>query len=317
MYLAEQALEMLKGTRYWFSQLTLIQALCLLNVSDGPKTPGDKHGAKPEAIVQHWLDVAGRERADRDQLAGAPAGPHPFVREASELAVLALKTGHPQRYCWIDESGVVAQVGSRNTGIRTEQRNRQLWIPSSAGWTALNGRAQRLVADVLLLLNLAERGDQPRERERRLKRANRSDLPPCITRSRASLNPGRTVGTATSSAPGTTCVDGCAFELCPYPPKGVQPRVEMTEAFCRRQQTLLTRRSPAAARLPGRRWHRRSSPRSGQKWPIAPGARVPGPRLPIGVATADERRNSFRTGPSQPWRKHRGSGAAVLREVSR
>jgi hypothetical protein len=243
MYLAEQTLEMLKGSRYWFSQLTLIQALCLLNVSDGPKSPGDKHGARPEAVVRHWLDVAGRERADRGQ-AGMPAGPHPFVREASELAILALKTGRPQRYCWIDESGVVAQVGSRNTGLRTEQRNRQLWIPPSAGWTALNGRAQRLVADVLLLLNLAERGDQPRERERRLKRANRPDLPPCITRSRSSLNPGRTVGTAVSSAPGTTCVDGCAFELCPYPPKGVQPRVEMTEAFCRRQQTLLTRRSP-------------------------------------------------------------------------
>jgi hypothetical protein len=250
MYLAEQALEMLKGTRYWFSQLTLIQALCLLNMSDGPKPSSDKYGAKPEAIVQHWLDVAGRERADRGQRAGAPADPHPFVREASQLAVLALKTGHPQRYCWIDESGVVAQVGSRNTGVSTGQRNRRLWIPPSAGWTALNGRAQRLVADVLLLLNLAERGDQPRERERRLKRANRPDLPPCITRSRASLNPERTVGTATSSAPGTTCVDGCAFELCPYPPKGVQPRVEITEAFCRRQQTLLTRRSPGRRKAP-------------------------------------------------------------------
>jgi hypothetical protein len=276
MYLAEQALEMLKGTRYWFSQLTLIQTLCLLNMSDRPKHPGDKHGAKPEAIVQHWLDVAGRERADRDQRADAPAGPHPFVREASELAVLALKTGNPQRYCWIDESGVVAQVGSRNTGIKTAQRNRQLWIPPSAGWTALNGRAQRLVADVLLLLNLAERGDQPRDRERRLKRANRSDLPPCITRSRASLNPGRTVGTATSSAPGTTCVDGCGFELCPYPPKGVQPRVEMTEAFCRRQQTLLTRRSPGRRKAP---WQKMAPAQLTAFWAeMADRARGPRPR---------------------------------------
>jgi hypothetical protein len=250
MYLAEQALEMLKGARYWFSQLTLIQALCLLNMSDGPRPAGDKYGAKPDAIVQHWLDVTGRERAARDRRAGGPAEPHPFVREASQLAVLALKTGYPQRYCWIDESGVVGQVGSRNTGASTGRHSLQLWIPPSAGWTALNGRAQRLVADVLLLLNLAERGDQPRDRERRLKRANRPDLPPCITRSRVSLNPGRTVGTAISSAPGTSCVDGCAFELCPYPPKGVLPRAEMSEAFCRRQQTLLTRRFPGPRTAP-------------------------------------------------------------------
>ena len=36
MHLAEQALEMLKGSRFWFTQLTLIQALCLLNMSDVP-----------------------------------------------------------------------------------------------------------------------------------------------------------------------------------------------------------------------------------------------------------------------------------------
>jgi hypothetical protein len=263
MYLAEQALEMLKGARYWYSQLTLIQALCLLNMSDGPKPASDKYGAKPEAIVGHWLDVAGRERAAHDPRAGLPAEPHPFVREASQLAVLALKTGYPQRYCWIDESGVVTQVGSRNRGESTGQRSRRLWIPPSAGWTGLNGRAQRLVADVLLLLNLAERGDQPRDRERRLKRANRPDLPPCITRSRASLHPGRTVGTAISSAPGTTCVDGCAFELCPYPPKGVLPRAEMSEAFCRRQQTLLTRRSPGPRTAP---WQRMPAPQLATFW---------------------------------------------------
>ena len=45
-------------------------------------------------------------------------------------------------------------------------------------------------------------------------------------------------------------MDGCAFELCPYPPKGAQPRVEMSEAFCRRQQTLLLIRSPGRRRAP-------------------------------------------------------------------
>ena len=239
MLLAEQALEMLKNTRYWFTQLTLIHALCLLELSEGEKS-GDTKGAKPEAIVQHWLDVAGRERTDRVLQPGAQAGPHPFVNEAALLCVLALKTRRPQRYLWIDESAVVAQVGSRNLGQDVHRRHR-LWIPPSAGWTALNGRAQQLVADVLLLLNLADRGEQPDERERRLKRSNRQDLPPCITHYRTALEPGRTVGTAVSSTPGVSCVDGCVFELCPYPPKGVQPRVEMSEAFSRRQQTLLSR----------------------------------------------------------------------------
>ena len=250
MYLAEQALEMLKGARYWFSQLTLIQALCLLNLSDQPKQPIDKHAARPEAIVQHWLDVAGRESTDRNRQAGMPAQPHLFVQEAAQLAVLALKTGYPQRYCWIDESSVVGQVGSRKTSEATANRKHSMWIPPSAGWTALNGRAQQLLADVLLLLNLADRGDQAGDSERRLKRSNRNDLPPCVTRYRTAFEPGLTVGTAASSAPGTSCVDGCVFELCPYPPKGVQPRVEMSEAFCRRQQTLLTRNSASRRKAP-------------------------------------------------------------------
>jgi len=250
MRLAEQALEMLKGTEYWFSQLTLIQALCLLSLSDQGRHPAGQQGTRPEAIVQHWLDVAGRESTDRNLDTAVPGEPHPFVREAAQLAVLALKTGKPQRYLWIDEGGVVAQVGSRRSTGGITYRKHQLWIPPSAGWTALNGRAQQLVADVLLLLNLAERGDPPRDSERRMTRSNRHDLPPCITRYRPSLDPGLTVGTATSSAPGISCADGCAFELCPYPPKGTQPRVEMSEAFCRRQRTLLTRNSIDRRRAP-------------------------------------------------------------------
>ena len=256
MFLAEQALEMLKSARFWFSQLTLIHALTLLNLSE-TKQPWDKYGARPEAIVQHWLDVAGRERPDRDRAVlshppGAKWVPHPFVSEAAMLCVLALKTERPQRYLWIDESGVVGQVGSRNLSKAEQQRRHRLWIPPSAGWSALNGRAQQLVADVLLLRNLAERGDLPHDRERRLRRSNRGDLPPCITHFREALEPGLTVGTAVSIVPGVSCVDGCVFELCPYPPKGGQPRVEMSEAFCRRQLTMLERsvRHPLTRQAP-------------------------------------------------------------------
>ncbi|HEV2243614.1 MAG TPA: NACHT domain-containing protein [Streptosporangiaceae bacterium] len=289
MHLAEQALEMLKGTEYWFSQLTLIQALCLLSLSDEARHPANKHGAKPEAIVQHWLDVAGRDATDPNPHTGVPGEPHPFVREAAQLAVLALKTGFPQRYLWIDESGVVGKVGSRKTSDATTYRKHRLWIPPSAGWTALNGRAQQLVADVLLLLNLADRGDQPPDSERRLKRSNRHDLPPCITRYRPSLDPGLTVGTATSSAPGTSCVDGCPFELCPYPPKGTQSRMEMSEAFCRRQQMLLTRRSLGRRRAP---WQEMRHGQLINFWAeMADRARGPRPS-PIGVNRGRMRRRT-------------------------
>ncbi len=277
MFLAEQALEMLKSARYWFSQLTLIHALTLLNLSES-KQPWDKYGAKPEAIVQHWLDVAGRERADRSRAPGNHPEPHPFVSEAALLCVLALKTERPQRYLWIDESGVVGQVGSRNLSEVTQQRRHRLWIPPSAGWTALNGRAQQLVADVLLLRNLADRGDLPPQRERRLRRSNRDDLPPCITHFREALEPGLTVGTAVSIVPGVSCVDGCAFELCPYPPKGGQPRVEMSEAFCRRQRTLLDRtaRHPLSRQAP---WQQMTAAQLSRFW-AEMADRARGPRPP-------------------------------------
>jgi hypothetical protein len=167
---------------------------------------------------------------------------HPFVAKAAELAMLALETGQPERFCWIDESGVVSLVGSRLIGPSRGTRKHHLWIPPSIGWSALDPRAQQLVADVLLLLNLAERGGEPSVIEQRLQRANRPNLPPCLTRDREPLAPGRTVGMADMSAPGTNCADGCAFQLCPYPPKGTQPqRVELSEAFCRRQRTLLSK----------------------------------------------------------------------------
>jgi hypothetical protein len=282
MFLAEQALELLRSARYWFSQLTLIHALCLLSLSDGQKQPWDKYGSKPEAIVQHWLDVAGQDRADSARSAGARAGsgPHPFVQEAARLCVLALKTGRPQRYLWIDEAGVVGHVGSRNLSSTPILRRHRLWIPPSAGWTALNGSAQQLVADVLLLLNLADRGELPNDQERRLRRSNRRDLPPCMTNYREALEAGLTVGTAVPIVAGSSCVDGCAFELCPYPPKGTQPRVELSEAFTRRQQTLLTRtlRHPLRQQAP---WQQMTASQLSRFWgEMADRARGTRPKSP-------------------------------------
>jgi hypothetical protein len=243
-YLAEQAMEMLKGACFWFSQLTLIHALCLWEMPD-PGVPRDgkadirsdgenltrkqthRPGTNPEAIVGRWLEAA----RNKD---------HPFVIEAGKLAVQALKTRHPERFLWIDESGIVSNVGSR-AAQGTDNRKHHLWIPPSSGWAALDPRAQQLVADVLLVLNLAERGEEPSEIEQRLRRVDGSELPPCISRDRKPLDPRRTVG-GLYTAPGTNCLDGCCFRLCPYPPNGVQPyRSELSEAFCRGQRALLNR----------------------------------------------------------------------------
>ena len=115
--------------------------------------------------------MAGSRRRDRREV-------HPFVAETWRLSVRALETGLPERYIWIDESGVVSRVGS-SPAKPGSQRKHNLWIPPSTGWTALNARAQQLLADVLLLLNLAERGG-PRDRDQRLQQTNRTYLPPCL-----------------------------------------------------------------------------------------------------------------------------------------
>ena len=245
-YLAEQAREMLRGTRFWFSRLTLVHALCLWSLPDEPGSRQLAGGRDVDhrALIDNWLTIADGQAE------------HPFVLEARRLAMWALHTGQPERFIWIDESGIVGRVGSRpaNPGSR---RKHNLWIPPSTGWTALHPRAQQLVADVLLLLNLAERGD-PTERERRLRRTDRNRLPPCLAGDRSPLDSSRTIGMARSSEPGSNCKDGCPFELCPYPPKGEQSyRVELSEAFCRRQQALMNgtgvrrRAAPWQGALPG------------------------------------------------------------------
>jgi len=161
------------------------------------------------------------------------------VAEAWRLSVRALETGLPERYIWIDESGVVSRVGS-SPARPGSRRKHNLWIPPSTGWTALNTRAQQLLADALLLLNLAERGG-PRDRDQRLQRTNRTYLPPCLAEDRSPLDPHRPLGAAGGAAPGYNCKAGCEFSLCPYPSKGAQyHRQELNEAFCRRQQRLLT-----------------------------------------------------------------------------
>jgi hypothetical protein len=233
--LAWMARGMLRESHFWFTRLTLVHALCLWTLPDEQwdrwdRRADDQRDRREEdqrALIKSWVgDLPGGKSE------------HPFVREASKLAALALETGQPERFLWIDESTVAARIGSRSANPRAPRRH-NLWIPPSTGWAALHPRAQRLVADVLVLLNLAERGARPSERNMRLHRTDRHDLPPCLAGERSPLDPTRTAGMAGTSEPGSTCKNGCNFMLCPYPPKGeASYRVELSEAFCRRQQRL-------------------------------------------------------------------------------
>jgi hypothetical protein len=233
-YLMEQTQEMLRECDFWFTKLTLLHALTLWHLPDGVDHGPDR-GQDPDytALVAHWCGMEGQRRRDRRE-------EHPFVKEARRLAARALETGKPERYIWIDESGIISTVGS-SPSRPGRRRKHNLWIPPSTGWTALNARAQQLVADVLLLLNLAERGEQPvQDRDKRLQSTSKNYLPPCIAEDRSPLKPNRPLGRAGESAPGSGCITECQFGLCPYPLKGAQPhRQELSEAFCRRQQRLL------------------------------------------------------------------------------
>ena len=226
-YLVGQAREILKITPFWFSRITLIHALCLASLRDSTdrqRADRGKHHDYRE-LVAFWL--------------GSPDSRslHPFVAEACWLAARALETRQPERYIWIDETTVASHVGS-HTAMPGPWRRHSLWIPPYTGWAILHPRAQQLVADTILLLNLAEQG-QPGDRDRGLRRTDRNDLPPCLARDPSPLNPTRSIGAGGIWQPGTTCRQACPFEFCPYPPKGTF-RTELSVAFCRRQQALVS-----------------------------------------------------------------------------
>ncbi|QLQ36235.1 ATP-binding protein [Micromonospora robiginosa] len=253
-FLAEKAEYALRHSRFWYSHLTLIQALTLLSLPDDPATPLPRRGrgANPSALVQHWVAIAGAAVPGRDRCTA-----HPFVLEVGRLCVLALLTRRPERFCWVDERETASRVGSCTASpvLRHEQR---LWIPDSMGWSILGRRAQRLLADVMLLLNLADRGESTAEREARLARADRCDLPPCLTNDRSALQPLRTVRGDQRCDPGATCLDDCAFRLCPLPARGERLPHDLDQNFCARQRDLATLRYVTQARAPWQNSQRRS-----------------------------------------------------------
>ncbi|PTA44055.1 ATP-binding protein [Micromonospora sp. RP3T] len=253
-FLVEKAEHALRHSRFWYSHLVLIQALTLLSLPDDPTTPVPRRGrgANPYGMVQHWISSAGAAVHGRERCTA-----HPFVLEVGRLCVLTLLTRRPERFCWVDERETASRVGSCSASalVRREQR---LWIPDSMGWSILDRRAQRLLADIMLLLNLADRGETSAEREERLGRADRCDLPPCLTNDRSAMQPMRTAREDQRTDPGATCLDDCAFRLCPLPSRGEHLPHELDQNFCARQSDLATLRYITQARAPWQNGDRRS-----------------------------------------------------------
>ncbi|WP_416904982.1 hypothetical protein [Micromonospora echinospora] len=269
-FLVEKAERALAHSRFWYSQLVLLQALTLFSLPFDPAEPlpRQESGANPYGLVRHWLRIAGQAAQGR-----TPGRTHPFLLEAGRLCVRALLSRRPERFCWIDEQETSSRVGSSAAPAQV-RREQSLWIPDSSGWSVLTPHAQRLLADVMLLLNLADRGDLLIDREDRLTRADRPDLPPCLASDRRPLRPDRTLTTSESCSPGATCLDDCPFRLCPLPAEGESQPHELDQNFCARQADLtslsylLSARSPwqNTPRAQLRQFWRRMSERRLPEW---------------------------------------------------
>jgi hypothetical protein len=266
------ATQLLDRAQWWYSRMTVLQALCLWALRDDD----ERRGRLRKRIAQ-----------------SAEGDGHPFVRAAAALCLDALKADEkarraearaaaaswlnrqwrsrranrarwrgPARYIWIDEVGVAAKIGPRTPYWEPESPT-GLWISLDAGWRGLSPRARQLVADVLVDLNLVEGeaeppgdGDKRRngspastagedalvcERERRRRATTGARLPACLVdateRGRLRVNT-----LAESGEPGELgCLEGCGMRLCPYPaPRRAPFRGDLSETFCREQMRLLS-----------------------------------------------------------------------------
>ncbi|GHG49981.1 NACHT domain-containing protein [Streptomyces glebosus] len=239
-WLVKHAQEMLKRSTFWYTRLTLLQALTLWALPDdvNEERPIRGHGADPRGQVEEWLTLEeGRQNGEGRWTE------HPLVKAAGELAVRALQTRRPERFLWIDEAATADGVGTE-VGLPGDRRAHNLWIPPSTGWSTMDPLAQQLLADVLLLVVLGERGYRPRDLFRMLDFCSRerTQVPSCVIKNRSRLDPVR--GVERTLQPGSNCTDECRLRLCPYPAKVENLRLEFSEVFCLQQRDLLRRWRP-------------------------------------------------------------------------
>jgi NACHT domain len=228
-FLIKQAEELLKQSTFWYTRLTLLQALTLWALPDDVTGPHEIRGtgADPKGQVKEWLEIPKGQKE------------HPLVKAGGKLAVRALQTRRPERFLWIDDADMASRIGTEVSAPGVP-RFHNLWIPPSTGWSSLDPAAQQLLADVLLLALLGERGYRPKTLFRVLERTSLKSpkLPSCLSRDRSRLDPVRAVDAA--AQPGENCADDCGMKMCPYPGKAEKGlRLEFNEIFCLHQRDML------------------------------------------------------------------------------
>ena len=235
-FLIKQAEELLRQSTFWYARLTLLQALTLWALPDDVTGPHQIRGsgADPKGQVKEWLTLPEGQKE------------HPLVKAGGKLAVRALQTRRPERFLWIDDADMASRIGTEVSAPGVP-RFHNLWIPPSTGWSSLDPAAQHLLADVLLLALLGERGYRPKDLFRIFERTSLKSpkLPSCLSRDRSRLDPVRAVDA--TAQPGDNCADDCGMKMCPYPGKAEKGlRLEFNEIFCLHQRDMLRAWQPRA-----------------------------------------------------------------------
>jgi hypothetical protein len=232
-FLAEQAERLLESAGFWYSRISLLQAFTLWLL----RAPVDEDASTPRGRAGRSRRRKSQEAARRIVQGWTTDRSHPFVREAASLCELALETGTPGRYMWIDEAGVIAKLGPQEAGrAHREQPPLDLARSRLARARPAGAPARR-----------RDRGDpQP---DRALGHARARSAPPARERQSPAV-PGRgrwpgapagRRGRGYPRAPARFDVHAqLPLHLCSYPPPGQLPfRGELSEAFCRDQRRIL------------------------------------------------------------------------------
>ncbi|GAA3841271.1 hypothetical protein [Streptomyces chiangmaiensis] len=108
-------------------------------LAGSPEPSRANGGTNAVQTVQRWLSMAGTVNGPPGRPGSNGDSPrrmlHPFVAEAGDLVALALETGQPERFLWIDEKTVTDNIGSR-TGHNRGYRPRSDGAPSTDAHSA-------------------------------------------------------------------------------------------------------------------------------------------------------------------------------------